>query len=225
MIDFLHVLLYPIIYVLRIVFEVLESITTSAGLSIILLSLLASILLIPLQRKGRAMEDRFRIKFDSINLEIADLKKTMKGEALFRATEKVYEAKGYHPIQSVVLGVSFLISIPVLIAALLLFTTTDILDGKSFLFLSDLSKPDNLLFSLNILPLLMSAITIIDANYRFKDDKSLRYRFYFIAIVLLFLVYGLPAGLVLYWTTSNIVSFYLSWKGSAAQGKVQYQKT
>jgi membrane protein insertase Oxa1/YidC/SpoIIIJ len=70
--------------------------------------------------------------------------------------------------------------------------------------------PDHLLGPVNVLPLLMSAITVVDAKLRFKEDKSSQYRFFFIAFILLTLVYNLPAGLVLYWTGSNLVSLVFS---------------
>ena len=50
---------------------------------------------------------------------------------------------------------------------------------------------------------------MIDARLRFRDDKRAQHRFYFIAAVLLLLVYNLPSGLVLYWTRSNVMSLVM----------------
>ena len=133
----------------------------------------------------------------------------LKGEELFFATEKTYKQHGYHPIQSIGMGASFFIMLPVLISAILLFSGDGILSGKSFLFVNDLSKPDHLFGSVNMLPLVMSGVTVIDARLRFRDDKRAQYRFYFIAAVLLLLVYNLPSGLVLYWTGSNVMSLVM----------------
>ena len=68
------------------------------------------------------------------------------------------------------MGASFFVMLPVLISAILLFTG-DVLASKAFLFISDLSQPDNLLGPINILPLVMTGITIVDAKLRFADDK------------------------------------------------------
>jgi YidC/Oxa1 family membrane protein insertase len=92
----------------------------------------------------------------------------------------------------------------------LLFSGDGVLSGESFLFIQDLSKPDHLLGPVNILPLLMSAVTFADAKLRFKDDKPSQYRFFLIAIVLLVIVYNLAAGLVLYWTGANVMSLVIS---------------
>lgn len=208
--NFFETLLWPIIVSLHWLYLNLEVITGSAGLSIVLLSSGVSMIMLPLQKWGRKVEDRIRLQTEAVNTEVAELKKTMKGEKLFFATEKIYKKHGYHPIYSVALGTSFLVVLPVLLAALMLFTNTNVLEGKSFLLISDLSKPDGLLGSVNLLPVLMSTITIIDANIRFDEDKSARRRFYVLAIVFFVLVYTLPSGLVIYWTMSNVIALLLS---------------
>ena len=96
--------------------------------------------------------------------------------------------------------------LPVLISAILLFTENSLLDGKGFVFIDNLARPDGLFGPINILPFIMSAITLVDAKLRYKEDRKSQLRFLFIAVVLLVLVYSMPAGLVLYWTGSNIFS-------------------
>ena len=108
------------------------------------------------------------------------------------------------------MGASFLVMLPVLLSAIVLFTGEGILSGESFLFIDDLSQTDSLLGPVNLVPLLMFAVTLVDAKLRFKGDKKSRYRFYLISIILLVIVYNLAAGLVLYWTGSNIMSLVLS---------------
>ena len=146
----------------------------------------------------------------SVEAEVQLLKGELKGEKLFLATEQIYERNGYHPIQSVGMGASFFVMLPVLISAILLFTGSETLNGKNFLLINDLSEPDGLLGPINVLPLLMSAITIIDAKLRFKNDRKSQYRFFFITGLLLLIVYNLASGLVLYWTGSNIMSLIMN---------------
>jgi membrane protein insertase Oxa1/YidC/SpoIIIJ len=107
-------------------------------------------------------------------------------------------------------GASFFVMLPVLVSAILLFTGGEILTDKNFLFIDDLSKPDALWGLINVLPLLMFAITLIDAKLRFKNDRKSQHRFFFISVVLLVIVYNLAAGLVLYWIGSNIMSLMTS---------------
>ena len=206
---YLEIVLSPIVWLMNWVLQFYIGITNSTGLSILLVSFTFAILLLPLRKMAQGLEQRISTKTQLVNEEVASLKQTLKGEKLFLATEKIYEKHNYHPIHSIGLGASFFVMLPVLISAIILFTG-DVLASKSFLFINDLSQPDNLLGPINLLPLIMTGITIIDAKMRFNDDKSSQYRFYIIAAVLLVLVYSLAAGLVLYWTGSNIMSLILS---------------
>ena len=208
----LEIILNPIIWLMELILRFYESITSSIGIAILLLSVTFSLFLLPLQKSGRRIEQRVSNKMKAANIEVQALKGDLKGEKLFLATERIYKNHGYHPIQSIALGLSFFVMLPVLLSAILLLTGDAILAGKSFLVISDLSKSDKLLGIINLLPILMLAITLIDAKLRFQDDKKSQHRFFFIALVLLILVYNLPAGLVLYWTESNMVSLILSRK-------------
>jgi membrane protein insertase Oxa1/YidC/SpoIIIJ len=207
---FLETVLSPIVWLMEWILNFYIFLFSSAGVSILLLSFTFSLLLLPLQRVAQRMERRISAKMKSVGSEVEVLKGELKGEDLFLATEQIYERNGYHPIHSVGLGASFFVMLPVLISAILLFTGSETIANESFLLIGDLSKPDGLLGPVNVLPLLMSAITIIDAKQRFKDDRKSQYRFFFIAALLLIIVYNLAAGLVLYWTGSNIMSLVLS---------------
>ena len=209
MLQVLEIILSPIVWLMRLLLEFYISLVSSTGLSILLLSLTFALLLIPLRKKAEGLEKRISAKMNAANEEVQALKGAVKGEELFLATEKIYKQHNYHPIQSIGMGASFFVVLPVLISAILLFSGEGILAGKSFLIINDLSKPDHLLGPVNVLPFVMSGITVIDARLRFKDDKKARYRFYFIAAVLLALVYSLSSGLVLYWTGSNVMSLIM----------------
>lgn len=207
--ELFELVLSPIVWLMLTILELYISIIGSTGISILLLSFTFSLLALPIRRKAERLEKRIDAKIDAVNKEVRILKKDLKGDKLFFATEEVYKNHSYHPIQSVGRGASFLVMLPILISAIILLSTEGLLEGESFLVIRDLSKPDQLLHSVHLLPLIMAAITIVDARLRFKDDKSAQYRFYAVAALLLVLVYSLPSGLVLYWTGSNIVSLVL----------------
>ena len=207
---FLETVLSPIVWLMELILDFYAHLFSSTGVSILLVSFTFALLLLPFQRIAQRTEQRIGDKMKAVEAEVQVLKGELKGEKLFLATEQIYERNGYHPIQSVGLGASFFVMLPVLVSAILLFTGGEILADKSFLFIADLSKPDALLGPINVLPLLMSAITIVDAKLRFKDDRKSQYRFFFIAVLLLVIVYNLASGLVLYWTGSNIISLVMS---------------
>jgi membrane protein insertase Oxa1/YidC/SpoIIIJ len=206
----LETILSPIVWLMELILNFYVGLFSSTGVSILLLSFTFALLLLPLQRMAQRSERRISEKMKFVDTQVQGLKGELKGEELFFATEKIYQKHGYHPIQSVGLGASFFVMLPVLISVILLFTGSETLNGKSFLLISDLSEPDGLLGPINVLPLLMSAITIIDAKLRFKNDRKSQYRFFFIAGLLLLIVYNLASGLVLYWTGSNILSLIMN---------------
>lgn len=205
----MHVLesiLSPVILLMEALLELYIGFLNSAGVSILLLSVTFSTALIPIVKIGRSLENRLSEKIQRVNAEVAELKRVLKGERLFLATEEVYSRYDYHPIHSIGLSASFLVSLPVLISAVYLFTAEEVLVGQGFLFIHDLSSPDQLLGPVNLLPLLMFAITFADARIRFSTDLQSRRRFMFISVVLLLLVYRLPSGLILYWIGNNLVT-------------------
>lgn len=202
----------PIVWLMEMVFHAYLGLVGSAGLSILLLSLTFSLLLLPLQRAGGRVERRTTAKMKEVDAEVRALRRQgLKGEALFNETEKVYQSHGYHPIKAVMAATGFLAALPVLISSIILFLGEPALVGRSFLLVRDLSEPDGLLGpGLNLLPIIMTAVTWADAILRYRDDRPARLRFMTISAVMLVLVYPLPSGLVLYWIGNNIWSFALS---------------
>jgi len=208
--DGLTFILTPVIWVMKFVLEFYMGFVQSPGLAVILLALTFTLISWPLQRIGKRYEDTIREKISKIDSELEPYKAKLKGEDLFNETEKIYQKHNYHPIKSIGLSMSFVIVLPILISAVILLSTYSMLEGQNFLFISDLSKPDGLLGSINILPFLMTGITVFDAFNRFRNDKKSRNRFLVIATVLFVLVYALPSALVIYWTTNVLVSLGLS---------------
>jgi len=204
--DILAVVLWPLVYFMELVLNLYHQITNSVGISIVLLSFTFAFFLLPLRKYTKQLEGRVSTKMKAAATEVAVAKQTKKGEALFLETEKIYKRHNYHPIQSVAMGAGFLIMLPVLLAAIILLNDSALLNGRSFLFIDDLSKPDHILDPVNLLPIIMSSITIIDAQFQFRDDFGAKLRFYILALILFILVHGLASGLVLYWTGSNLFS-------------------
>ena len=135
----------------------------------------------------------------------------MTGEQRFEATDAVYRAHGYHPIQAMLSAASFLAALPVLISSVIVFTASSEVMGKSFLLVSDLGVQDHLLpFGVNLLPFVMFGVTLGDAITRFRGDRSAQLRFLVLSAVLLVLVYTMPAALVLYWIGNALASMLLA---------------
>lgn len=81
------------------------------------------------------------------------------------------------------------------------------LSGISFGLIKDLSKPDALLFGINLLPFVMTGINIINAFLTPTFSKKDLIQAIFIAILFLVLLYNAISALLIYWTMNNVIFF------------------
>ena len=223
MLSTLLVIFAPFIFLIENGYHLYSSLTGSPGIAILLTSATFSIAVFPLQRWSKRFESKIALRLKAATEDISKLDKGLKGEARFNEIEKIYVKNEYHPIHSIALGLSFFVTIPFLIASLLLFNQSDILAGAQFLFIQDLQMPDGTLslgsLSINILPLMLFIFTFLDAMVRYKDNRSIMHRFMFVSVVLTFLVYSMPAGLLLYWIGANLMSFIIYWVSTSLAAK------
>lgn len=210
--ELLSTILWPIVAAMDGLLRIYIDALSSVGLSIICLSLTFSVLMIPVLKKTRVVEQRLAEKSKAAHADLAAERGDLKGEALFNLTEKIYKRHGYHPIHAIGASLSLIAMLPVLISSILLLTKAPELAGHSFGFIPDLSQPDHLIAGVNFLPILMFILTGVDAMVRYKGDKGAQGKFLFISVVLLALVYNMAAGLVLYWITSNLFSFAMVYR-------------
>lgn len=208
--DALEFILSPVIWLMGFIFKFYTSIVSSKGIAILMTSFSFSLVWLPIQNIGRKYETRVAKKIALVTQEAQSINKSLKGEKHFIELEKIYNRHNYHPIHQVALGTSVFLVLPILISAIFLFTDNSLLSRSEFLLITDLSKPDHLAGDINILPVVMFLITMVDSFYRFKTDKPSLYRFFFISTVLFFLVYNLPASLILFWIGNNLSSLIIS---------------
>jgi len=188
------------------IYGIFLQITGSPGLAILGLSTTLSILSYPLQKHGRRQEAKIREKIATIEIELAPYKGSLKGETLFKKTETIYEKYNYHPIQNMMLGMSFIMVLPILISAIIFLESHSSLNGTQFLISSDLSKPDQFLSEINLLPIVLAVITISDAALRFREDHKTFKQFLIITVLLFILVYNMSSALLIYWIANVVIS-------------------
>ena len=131
----------------------------------------------------------------------------------------LYRAEGVHPLYTLksLLGVA--IQLPVFIAVFDMLAEDFDLYRASFLWIADLSQPDKLLplpfcvpffgCYLNLLPFLMSAVSLA-ALVRYPSrvaassvERRQRRTLTGMTLAFFLLFYTFPAGMVLYWTSTN----------------------
>lgn len=211
--EILQTILWPLTALLKVALEGFHSVLGSYGLSIIALSLLVSTLLLPISSYARRLEMKDKERLDAMAPAIAEVKANYKGQERFERIDAIYQEHSYHPIKSMVSLVPLLIQLPFLIAALFLLMDYPPIQGDPFLFLPDLGAPDHLLpvpfldEGINLLPLLLIGVTLLESWLRKESTAQSRRRFLIVALVLLVLIYPAPSGVCLYWLTSTCFSF------------------
>jgi YidC/Oxa1 family membrane protein insertase len=209
-VQFLETILSPLIFVLALVLGTLQDFTGSYGIAIILLSAFVAIVTYPLSVQAQRIELRDKQLHQQMASKLQYAKANFKGEQQFNEIEKSYIEHNYHPIKSVKSATGFAFQLPFLLSSLLLLWGFQPLAGQSFLFLADLSQPDAFLSlgasAINVLPLIMVAITLCETAIKPELTVAGRIKFSFITLTILVLIYTLPSAVVLFWTSNSTIS-------------------
>lgn len=202
----------PIETVVALIFSIMNRVFFDhPGVSILFVSIVVNLLVLPLYKRADAIQDEERARQKSMERWTTHIRKTFKGDERFMMQNAYYKEMGYKPIYALKGSLSILLQIPFFIAAYHFLSTLELLNGAGFLMISDLGSPDGLIkiagLSINLLPILMTAINMISGviytkGFPLKDKLQL----YITALVFLVLLYQSPSGLVLYWTFNNLFS-------------------
>lgn len=203
-----------------ILLQWLQDFTGSYGLAIILLSLSMKILMWPLTHVADGWQEQVNRTHSLLQPKIDLIKRRFKGEEAHNKILAVYKEHGVHPMYTFKSLAGFLIQIPVFIAAFDMLGENFALNETAFLWTSDLAKPDRwqpLPFVLpffggylNLLPFIMTGLSSLAALLQQEESltpqlqKKQRLRLYLMAAGFFVLFYTFPAGMVLYWTSSNL---------------------
>lgn len=184
------------------------------GVAIILLTLLIRILFWPLTHKSTESMKRMQ----EIQPEIKALQEKYKKDPqrMQQETMKLYKEKKVNPMGGCL---PMFIQIPVFIALFTVLRNAIELRYSGFLWIADLSQPENLFAgkvpfvgALNILPIVMSISMIWQQKLTSpataatpEQQQQQKMMMFMMPIMMLFFFYSMPSGLVLYWTTSNLL--------------------
>lgn len=204
---FYQVLIAPIETALRVAFSATYAVIGSYGLSILTLSLLVNLLLLPLYRLAKPWQEAERRAQQQLRPKLEQFKQSFSGEERHAMIQTLYRQAGYHPIYALRSSLGLFLQVPFWIAAYHLLSGYAPLQGASFLVLDDLGQPDRLLWGLNVLPFIMTGLNLGAAFVHTKNKSPLeQIQPIFLAILFLLLLYPSPAGLLLYWTFNSLLS-------------------
>ena len=203
-----EIILSPFLYFIEQVFLFVHGITNDFGSSIVLLSFVVSLLLLPifvLIEKAKRRDDAAKAKMKPL---IDEIKRCYKGQERFYYIKTINRQHNYSPVRSLIPVLSLLLQIPFFIAAYQFIDNYEPLVGVSFLFIKNLGAPDGILGVINVLPIIMTVVNLITAYFYTRNgNPSERKQMVLVAAVFLVLLFNLPSGLVLYWTLNNVFAF------------------
>jgi YidC/Oxa1 family membrane protein insertase len=192
------------------------------GLAIMVLSVVVGLLMRPLSKIADRLQDQVHEIDARLSPTLSAIKKNYKGAEQSEKIIAMYKEENVHPLYSLKSLLGVFVVIPVFIGAFDMLAENIHLSGQSFLWISDLSRADSFLqlpFSLpffggylNLLPFIMTGFSFVasklhthpamDAAQQRKQSRNL----VLMSLGFLVLFYTFPAGMVLYWTTNNLIS-------------------
>ncbi len=210
--EILDTLLFrPLQLLFEVIYTIANRVIGDPGLSIVVLSLLINLLVLPLYKRADAIQEEERNMQRRLEKGVAHIKKTFRGDERMMMLQTYYRQNNYKPVYVLRSAVSLLLQIPFFIAAYRFLSGLHLLNGVSFGPIADLGAPDGMLSvagtSVNVLPVVMTAVNIVSCVI-FTKGQPLKSKIQLYAMAVFFLVflYTSPSGLVFYWTLNNIFS-------------------
>ncbi|MBI9020655.1 MAG: membrane protein insertase YidC [Verrucomicrobia bacterium] len=180
------------------------------GIAILLLTILVRVIFWPLTHKGTESMRRMQ----ALQPEMKAIKEKYKDnpQRVQQETMALYKEHKVNPMGGCL---PMFVQIPVFIALFTVLRSAIELRFSGFLWISDLSEPENLFAgmipvvgSLNILPILMAATMMWQQKLTPSgagDAQQQKMMAVMMPVMMLFFFYSMPSGLVLYWTTSQVL--------------------
>ncbi len=209
---FMNPIMYPIKTGLLWGLKALHVVVRNYGVAILLLTVVVRMIFWPITHKST---ESMR-KMQALQPQLKEIREKFKDnpQRMQQETMAFYKENKVNPLGGCL---PMLIQIPFFIALFVVLRSAVELRFSKFLWISDLSEPENLFAgmipvvgSLNILPLLMTATTIWQQKMTPSagDPQQQKMMAIMMPLMMLFFFYTMPSGLVLYWTTSNLIMIF-----------------
>jgi YidC/Oxa1 family membrane protein insertase len=197
---------YPLLQLLRL----LESWVRNWGVAIFLLATLVRLVLHPLNMSSmksmRAMQ-RLQPEMERIREKYKN-----KPEAMNAAVMALYKENKVNPAGGCL---PMVLQMPLFFALYaVLSSAIDLRQAPFVAWIHDLSAPDHLFsigsFSVHLLPIIMAGTGFLQQRLTPTPAQQAS-TMYLMNLFMLFLFYGLPSGLVFYWTVMNLYTSLQQW--------------
>jgi len=213
--------------ILKVILELLNKVVHNWGVSIIIMTLILKVVMFPLSKK----QSLGSLKMQELQPRMKALQEKYKNDQqkLQQETSKLYQEAGYNPASG---------CLPMLFQFLILFAMYNLFNnyfefrGAMFIpkWIPDLSTGDSVwtwskeipLLSgftgnhLRLLPIIYTATQLLSGKItqfgqtpgNGQSEATMKFMMYGMPLMFFFLFYNAPAGLLLYWLTSNILQIF-----------------
>jgi len=213
-------ILNPLESVLKWILHLFYMLIPNYGLAIILVTILVKVVLFPLTKKS----SEGTLRMQALAPKIRELQEKYKDNPQKMNTEMgaLYKKEGYNPLSGCL---PMLIQIPIFFAMYNLFNNHFELRGALFIpgWIPDLSLPESvyhLPFALpflgwtdiRLLPFIYVGSQLLYGKVTQTPDQTanrqMKMMLYVMPLVFFFVLYNVPAGLLVYWIMSNVLTLF-----------------
>ena len=131
-------LIGPLKLLFEVIFTIANRLIGNPGLSIIVLSLMMNILVLPLYKRADAMQEEERLIEQKLDRGVRHIKKTFKGDERMMILQTYYRQNNYKPTYVLRGAMSLFLQIPFFIAAYNFLSVLELFNGFSFVPISNL---------------------------------------------------------------------------------------
>lgn len=213
--------------ILKFVLEMLNKVVHNWGVSIIIMTIILKVLMFPMSKK----QSLGTLKMQALQPKIKVLQDKYKNDQQKLNTEmqKLYQQAGYNPASG---------CLPMIFQFLVLFAMYNLFNnyfefrGANFIprWIPDLSTGDSVWSwekeipvisgftgnHLRLLPIIYTATQLLSGKItqfgqtpgQGQSEATMKFMMYGMPLMFFFLFYNAPAGLLLYWLTSNILQIF-----------------
>lgn len=191
---------YPLEQLYKFLYLSVYDITGDYGISLILLSLFIYIILFPFNQKAQQIQNAEREVQSIIAPQIEEIKRQFHGKEQYEKIQRLYHRYAYHPIYAIRSAAGIVLQIPFFVAARSMLYALPDIKGVQWGIIQDLGKPDQLLAGINLLPFVMTFVTVLYAFVMPKLTKKEITQTVIIGFIFLIILYPAPSALLIFWT-------------------------
>lgn len=216
----------PISQLVLVLMNWLHKFIPNYGWVIVIISILSKLIFYPLTERGTRSMRNMQVAQARLKprLDAAKQKYSNDPQKYNQEMMKIYKEEGVNPMAGMAGCLPMLVQMPVFIALYqVLYNMIDLRQAPFIFWIQDLSQPDALFdlpFSLpflgshfNLLPIIMAAVTLLQTKMTPTAGSAGQMASIntIMPIMMLFLLYNMPSGLVIYWTINTAVTAYQTW--------------